>query len=805
MTGPIPANPLSDPASNLNTQISSIGQSLKNIGVSQSISDSIVQEIKNKLNAQQSPSSTVQGDYNNILSALGAAGIGFDPKPNILDNCASYTYHIKFCATSDNLAQNVSSHADWEKAPKDVIAESGVTAGFNIRNLEIKNLCGPQNRIGISVETSFTMTLVEPYGLSLVDRMYTLAKDTYGVDNHLKCTYFLEIWFTGYDDDGNIVPIDTKKLFRIVISEISVDSSSTGSIYTINGLMQGSMATSNEFVTPGTHTKIDGVGTFGQFWDKLKTELNSQMKKLDFDFETKRYEYDFVYPQEWRNWQFYRKPTDNPSTASFDFSNNTKLANIDISRGTSIDVILTTVMSMTKEGKDFVLGPISAGKDAGTSSSRAENEGISLIPIIESKVEFVSYNTIYQDYVKKITYYFKPYPTVRSYKDRDFINNSQKLSVQKQRLAEFANSARLQKIYNYMFTGLNTDVIRFDLKLDTYWTASQPLFDGYNSSTTWQLPQSVPGESVVQQLRNEYFKKKAAVDDAAVNLKSIQNLDDETKKLQAYKSELTAAQTALNQATDEFNKFKQSINPMDYEIKFSTNSPGEQAIAGLTVKNKAVWEDPNTRKNLISRAIYQLTRSSAQDQYLEQITPQPPDTNPLIISSTISKQPNLQNTTSGGLGTSDPVSSGGINPPKSRGLLANIIDNVCGSQFATIELEIRGDPYWIGFDNIEGLQYLSPDTPPPISSGSANALFGTGECAFLLYFRTGEEPNEDTGLVEFSSTSWAFNGLYVVVEVDNRFNDGKFTQVLHANKDVAMFSLFNQSPADLLAQGKIPV
>jgi hypothetical protein len=804
MTGPIPPNPLADPAEKFKDKLGSIRQQLTNLGVDQGIADNILGEVSSKINTTLPDiPSTVNGDFNNILSALSATGIGFKPETNILDGYSSYTYHIKFCVTSDSISKQINTHADWDKVPKEVIAESGTTVGFNIRNMEIKNLCSPQSRIGIAVETTWTMTLVEPYGLSLVDRLYSLAKDKFGIQNHLKCCYFIEVWFQGYDESGIQTPIDIKKLYRVLITDITVDSTTSGSIYNITGVMDGSLATSNEFTFSGQHLKIQDVKTFGEFWDRFKTTMNEQMKKLDYDFETKRVEYDFIFPKEWRAWALKRNPTDNPSQSGFSVT-GTDAPTIQIPRGKSIEQVLQTVMSICEDGKKFIAGPLAAGKDAGKTSSRAESEGISLIPFIESKVEFISYNYLYQDYVKKITYYFKPYPTVRSFRDRTFIDNSQKKDVQKQRITEFVNSARLKKIYYFQFTGLNTDVLKFDIKLDAYWAALQPMFDGVNSSTLFQLPQSVPGESLTQTLRNEYLKNKQAVDEAKVNLETLTN-SDTFKKLGNYQKALTEAQTALSTAQEKFQTFASKINISDFEIKFATGSAGEQAIAGITISNPTLLKDKIVQQDIVNRLVYTLTRSAAKDRYLEQISPQVADTNPLLISSTISKAPSIQDNNTGGLGTAESINVNSSGAPKSRGLLATILNNVTGPQFVNIELEIRGDPYWMGFDNIENLQYLSPDTPPSPQTGKASALFGTGECAFLLYFRTGEEPNEATGLVQFNTASWAFNGMYVVLEVDNHFNDGKFTQTLHAVKDVAMYSIFNQTPADLLAAGQIPV
>jgi hypothetical protein len=54
---------------------------------------------------------------------------------------------------------------------------------------------------------------------------------------------------------------------------------------------------------------------------------------------------------------------------------------------------------------------------------------------------------------------------------------------------------------------------------------------------------------------------------------------------------------------------------------------------------------------------------------------------------------------------------------------------------------------------------------------------------FILWFRTGENYNENTGLMQFDTASDFYNGAYGVTEVTNSFKQGSFTQTLTAYKD----------------------
>ena len=145
--------------------------------------------------------------------------------------------------------------------------------------------------------------------------------------------------------------------------------------------------------------------------------------------------------------------------------------------------------------------------------------------------------------------------------------------------------------------------------------------------------------------------------------------------------------------------------------------------------------------------------------------------------------PMVQNTT-GGSQTVNPDRNSNTNVasmPRTRGLVAAILNDVTSSPyFVQVELEIRGDPYWLGLGNVLENAYIASQATAPPSNA---AWFYSGDTGFMLTFRTGEAPNENTGYMDFSNTSVAFMGLYAATNIRSTFRDGKFTQTIKAVRD----------------------
>jgi len=106
-----------------------------------------------------------------------------------------------------------------------------------------------------------------------------------------------------------------------------------------------------------------------------------------------------------------------------------------------------------------------------------------------------------------------------------------------------------------------------------------------------------------------------------------------------------------------------------------------------------------------------------------------------------------------------------------------------------IKLQIRGDPYWIpssGNGNI-----IIPSTSSNmLTDGSAN--YQSGQTDFFISFRTPVDLDPESGLYKFERSVDTWSGIYMLIEVESKFEHGKFTQTLDARKRRAQVA---QTPA----------
>jgi len=780
----IPSNPLPDPYTTYD-QIVITPNILNDPNIDETLKTQ-AQRIEERLKNPNLSRIPINQLRTNIEMSLKARGITLAHKPNLLDEYPTSSYKLKFCVVSDRVADMITTHEQWDQTPKEVIAESGVTVGFNIRSFEIENLCGPSYRIGLALQTNWKMTLAEPYGLSFIDRLYTLTKSM-GISNHIKCKYFMELKFTGEQEDGAIADISSRQLYRLIITDITATSNEGGTTYELEGLFDNSGPSANQISMPTGQVKIENVSTMGEFFDKLATTLNEHNKNLDYNVNGRRIEYFFKMPESWRNWKLIRTSRDPARSTGFDVEYN-DTATISFNR-TSISEILVSVMSITEEGIRFVLGQTGTTQNG---QSRSQAQGINLAPIIDATLDFVAYDTYTKTYSMRVTYYFSEYPTTQGYSTPESIAYSQQENVQAQRLQSMIQEGRVNKIYNFIFTGLNTDIINFELSLSNYWAALQPKNLGENTIANFSLPPQVGNQSVAIDINNEYRKARQNRENARVKLDELVNRAKNDKSAELQKL-INDANAALTTATATFRLF-QNFDRTTFEIQFPTQSAGQQAESGIIINNRNVLNNKDIREQVLTAAIYDKIRKQTanKDRYLEDVVPTSPVSTPLPISSYTTNAPLIQNVSMGAEArTDESIGPNGERKPRSRGLLATTLDNVVAGDFLNINLEIRGDPYWLGIDNVisSGLKRVLKPAPPKLRSVSA--AFGNGEIGFVLFFVTGDEPNSETGYVDFAKTSWAFNGLYVAREVRSTFREGKFTQVITAAKDAAMFSVFN--------------
>lgn len=125
-----------------------------------------------------------------------------------------------------------------------------------------------------------------------------------------------------------------------------------------------------------------------------------------------------------------------------------------------------------------------------------------------------------------------------------------------------------------------------------------------------------------------------------------------------------------------------------------------------------------------------------------------------------------------------------------------------GYDMLNLNLKILGDPYFFG-DSGHG-NFTIPSAGNGITT-EQSIDWQTGEVFVKVSFRTPEDLNTNTGLYDFGNTTTVreFTGIYKVLQVENEFIKGKFTQTLGLTKQTVTegtggnFPVKEPDPVDL--------
>lgn len=174
-------------------------------------------------------------------------------RPNPLHEYPSYTYSLSLHLLSVDDYNGIVDGNEY--TPTNVLIssagrwneQSGAGAfnrntyfgeDFYFQSLDIKSFIGlgEANRSTNTVDIKFN--LIEPYGLTLLNRLLAASDDIGQPWNYLANPYLLQIDFFGSDDDGNLIapiPNITKRI-PIRILQINTKLSSRGSEYHVTAI-----------------------------------------------------------------------------------------------------------------------------------------------------------------------------------------------------------------------------------------------------------------------------------------------------------------------------------------------------------------------------------------------------------------------------------------------------------------------------------------------------------------------------------------------------------------------------------------
>lgn len=730
----------------------------------------------------KSPTNVARTPQPKVQSQSAAADTGKNPdtpfealisregwQDNRLNDLHQPTYHIRLFMTDDEPFDYKQDSYDklvqfiYNKQ-QTTIAESGVT-GLNISSLEIKTIPAT-NPVSRSMQaTKIEMTLSEPMGTSLMDILADAAYEL-RVRNYSKTHFFMEVKFIGYDEDGtvNMAPFANEPnkgiwLYHLFLTNIEMKVDSTGSVYNLSFIpFEERLQDDNDMRLPDP-TSVEGE-TVGEIFKKLAESLNHSVKNM-YGYATREYVFEFkkfainganhdpatfkVVP---------KNPDSNPQRSNAMIAVEGGKVKAHFARGMALNDIVDQVFANSSEAQSLAKDIVEIEKITDDKQKKMRESTVFQMNVV---TEVMGYDYATENYIIRYRIIIGPYYTQRPILSKEQVEASKLPSVQAANMLKLRKNGYLVKRYDYIFTGMNTEVLDLDIKFNTAWTAMLPRVMGYSNSLSAQEVHSMknPYETVrskQQELAdvNNKLRERAQLQEEVNNLKQQGAPSKYTEKIIAEKnaklngyneSELVTRRTAL---VSEIEKNRNELQKKEESNRLAAANVNRPKLKYA----EEVFE---------SQALIDYNRGMPVS----------------LVQSTQDSRYNV----SGAF----PESHG-----RDRSIFGAVMDQLYETQgmaMNNITMEIKGDPYWMGSGNfMRSYQTLKFMDKVMNLSGPDEDNFAPdmsrGDIMFLLTFRY-PRGVDSYGLPILKPNEF-FTGVYILRGVQHKFANGQFTQTLDA-------------------------
>lgn len=759
-----------------------------------------------------------------------------------------------------------------------VIAETGST-GYIIDDIVLDEQIAPGEFTKNTTVSNITFTITEPHGNRLFDQWRNAAIEL-KVCDFKTAPVWLQLTFKGYspgannfeDSSSGGIPSanngesdelnNINFLWRLEVTDVKVEIDKGGTVYKFNTTPQNQVALRDSARRLEKDEKVEAI-TVGEYFDELFKRLNNysnySLKAKSSSDSTRRIrEYGLVFPgkefSDMEDWIINAPADDKCETARSRQPFESTIENvgkgvvsIKFSKGTPLEAIVQEILGATTEGQAFAIfgEKKMSGSGAGDDNDFRNAGKSAVIFNIESLVTITSYNSIAHLYNIFITYHIRPYRTTKPLLTRTQIENYQE-EESKKYLNTVIRISNLRKRYDYIFSGLNTEVLDYNIVFDNAWFLPLPIFRGQDkdgvATSSRIMSEKKKDEQIDQQKPTQNFDEKRseisilagalslAADGGLSNEELDKKTDEDVIKLNItlaslrqdaslnpeMQKELGVFQTAVEKNIND----RRTVNLSDINTSllgarsrlFRLDSDIRNGINQGTVIDQSLVEEFRSGKRVILTAkdIRQPSTSNistsvqSQDKvgsifFVEDFERRSVEARNLVDTTEICQRVIAKISTE----LSPTISSAQTNiegtVTKGRSYFSSAMNQVYGNfgELTHLELTIKGDPYWMGEPNISrriigsDFDLTNADTTILLSFDFPNR-FGDGGLANI-------DSSAGSGLVDLERGDNTFNGIYVITDVKSEFSGGKFTQKLKgyaddvtANQDIISFFTTDQ-------------
>ncbi len=412
---------------------------------------------------------------------------------------------------------------------------------YFVNNFVMTSVIAPNQKTGNSNAIKFTFDIFEPYSMGLFLQSLQNAALKAGYASYLDNTpYLLKLDFQGYKDDGTPVMLKVSKYFTCKLLSVKFDVNESGSNYKVEAIPYNHQAMGK--VTNTIYKDVTLVG--GSVLELLATGesslsafLNAEQKSNveNGKQQTKANEYVFLFPKDAHDsFGLDAEPTSSgggatvtpfeyipikvvsPPSATTNFGNN-EIGDSDMgfeansggtypmqkesevynqitgrldkaqvqmspnkrefkfTQGQSITHIITQIIISSRFGKE-------------TFKNISAADGTIAWFKIDVQVQLLDYDTVAKDFAKKIIFRILPYRVHYSF----FMNPTSPPGGYP------GLEKKIAKRYDYIYTGQNNNIIKFDLQFNTtFFSGANPSAPEKTGAVTNPGAQAGSGKEVV--------------------------------------------------------------------------------------------------------------------------------------------------------------------------------------------------------------------------------------------------------------------------------------------------------------------
>jgi len=727
-------------------------------------------------------------------------------KKNTLLDYDTVTYHFTLSMLTEQDAKSASNHiikGNFENndfrlwTPKNktaVIAETGSTV-LSINSVEILATVGPtQGGKRLSGAVEFNLNILQPLNASLTDTLVNSAI-TLGIPDGLKASYLLELHFIGRDPNTSKIERieNTDRQFLIEIVSVQANVDTNGAQYIVRAARAGDKGIRSDHYKTDRPLQLNNLKTVKDMMQSVQDTMNlNEVDKLAIEKGILDEYYISMDP-------YTAKILRDDPLIDTDTLNNTTYDQVEgveydtskkmfrIPEGTSLDRIFEFGLSHSKKLQKLAKG-LKDAADPDSSDSKEVDKYTKYIFRIKVDTKNIDWDIIRNDYAREFHYTISLYPTIRPEILPGVWNDSKQVAKEKMKDLLSGNLGKdksrpykaLSKRYDYLFTGLNDKVLRFDIKYNNYFFFA---LHSYRSVFAGLGEISKPKIQKSSKLLLEYQAQQQTV-----NAKWKQY----TKKKA---DTILEEDPDLSSEFDEFKKERQKLINLYVEGVEDGTFEGDVSIARtLKYANAEVYQDkimrdntdPNSARNNIKNKTVNQPQEITSDDGFASNDPNIDNRGKQLYSELI-KREDVINTIDksekpfqimwGAVPESYRNNFNKGNGSPGKGHFDSVLEATLSDYSADMvhmDMDIRGDPFWL-----EGERTL-------YSKNDISATYFEGE-NYLLFkaITSAGEPDPKTGIARpgDEQQEQMLNGVYAVTQVTNRFESGQFIQNIKGVKE----------------------